>query len=171
MNFECGNLDAGLYGLTPSFADTATCIPQSSKLVAGRLALCLHHAGACAGISGCAIASPATEAVTLAEGVGALATSTANWNSAFPSLLVFSPTALALNQQIDAAEELHDTKVALIPPVSGGSTDEDSTDEHPLPPIYMRGLSEPDQHGSILAAIRHPEDGAVAIFDGIVRNA
>jgi molybdopterin synthase catalytic subunit len=82
--------------------------------------------------------------------------------------------ALALNQEYcNTAAELHDNdEVALIPPVSGGSTDEDSTDEHPLPLIseHARLVSQPIKSAPILAAIRHPEDGAVAIFDGIVRN-
>ena len=57
--------------------------------------------------------------------------------------------ALAVNYEYaDGAATLHDNdEVALIPPVSGGKVDKDST-----------------------AAIKHPEDGAVAVFDGIVRN-
>jgi molybdopterin synthase catalytic subunit len=82
--------------------------------------------------------------------------------------------ALALNQEYsNAAAELHDNdEVALIPPVSGGSQDEDSTDEHLLPLIseHARLVKGPIKTAPILAAIKHPEDGAVAIFDGIVRN-
>src|SRR5208283_1801986 len=82
--------------------------------------------------------------------------------------------ALALNQEYsDAAAELHDNdEVALIPPVSGGSTDDDSTAESPVPLIseHTRLTREPIKTAIILAAIKRAEDGAVAVFDGIVRN-
>ena len=82
--------------------------------------------------------------------------------------------ALALNQEYaDATAELHDNdEVALVPPVSGGSLDEDSTAENPLLQIseHARLVTEPIKSAAIVASIRQPEDGAVAIFDGIVRN-
>jgi MoaE-MoaD fusion protein len=93
----------------------------------------------------------------------------------FPKLGDFrNSIAVALNQEYsNPAAELHDNdEVALIPPVSGGSKDEDSTDEHPLPLIseHARLVEGPIKTAPILAAIKHSEDGAVAIFDGIVRN-
>jgi len=93
----------------------------------------------------------------------------------FPKLQGFrNSLALALNQEYaDVAAELHDDdEVALIPPVSGGLTDDDSTAETPLPLIseHARLVGEPIKSAIILSAIKHPEDGAVAIFDGIVRN-
>jgi len=82
--------------------------------------------------------------------------------------------AIALNQEYaDATAELHDKdEVALIPPVSGGSLDEDSTSENPLPRIseHARLVAEPIKTAPILAALKRPEDGAIAVFDGIVRN-
>ena len=82
--------------------------------------------------------------------------------------------AVAVNQEYAGANaELHDQdEVALIPPVSGGSTEEDSTDEHPLPMIseHARLVGEPIKSASILAALKQPADGAVVAFDGIVRN-
>jgi len=93
----------------------------------------------------------------------------------FPKLQGFrNSLALALNQEYaSAAAELHDNdEVALIPPVSGGSMDDDSTAETPLPLIseHARLVSEPIKTAITLGSIKRPEDGAVAIFDGIVRN-
>jgi len=82
--------------------------------------------------------------------------------------------ALSVNYEYsDGAAVLQDNdEVALIPPVSGGKIDEDSTVETPLPLIseHSRLVGKPIRTAAILAAIKHPEDGAVAIFDGIVRN-
>jgi len=94
----------------------------------------------------------------------------------FPKLRGFrSSIALALNQEYsDAAAELRNNDVvALIPPVSGGSIDEDSTAETPVPLISAHGriVGEPIRAAAILAGLKRPEDGAVAIFDGIVRNS
>lgn len=82
--------------------------------------------------------------------------------------------ALSVNYEYsDGAAVLQDNdEVALIPPVSGGKVDKDSTAETPLPLIseHSRLVGEPIKTAAIVAAIKHPEDGAVAIFDGIVRN-
>jgi MoaE-MoaD fusion protein len=82
--------------------------------------------------------------------------------------------ALAINYEYSSGSaELRDhDEVALIPPVSGGRVDEPSTAETPLPLIseHARITVEVIKTAPILAAIKHPEDGAVAIFDGIVRN-
>ena len=85
-------------------------------------------------------------------------------------------TAIALSinyEYCDGTAVLQDNdEVALIPPVSGGTVDEDSTDEIPLPLIseHCRLVGVPIRNDAILAAIKRPEDGAVAVFDGIVRN-
>ncbi len=82
--------------------------------------------------------------------------------------------ALAVNYEYSpGTTELRDNdEVALIPPVSGGVVNEQSTAETPLPLIseHTRIVCQPIKTAPILAAIKHPEDGAVAIFDGIVRN-
>jgi molybdopterin synthase catalytic subunit/molybdopterin converting factor small subunit len=82
--------------------------------------------------------------------------------------------ALAVNYEYSAGTTpLRDNdEVALIPPVSGGAKDEPSTAETPLPLIaeHARIVSDPIKTAPILAAIKHAEDGAVAVFDGIVRN-
>ena len=82
--------------------------------------------------------------------------------------------ALSINYEYsDGATLLQDNdEVALIPPVSGGKVEEDSTAETPLPLIseHCRLVGDQIKRTVILAAIKRPEDGAVAIFDGIVRN-
>ncbi len=82
--------------------------------------------------------------------------------------------ALSINYEYsDGAAVLQDNdEVALIPPVSGGKVGEDSTGEAVLPLIseHSRLVGEPIKTAAMAAAIKHPEDGAVAIFDGIVRN-
>ncbi len=82
--------------------------------------------------------------------------------------------ALSVNYEYsDKTTVLQDNdEVALIPPVSGGKLDEDSTADALLPMIseHSRIVGEPIKTAAILAAIKHPEDGAVAVFDGIVRN-
>jgi len=83
--------------------------------------------------------------------------------------------ALAVNYEYsDGQTILRDNdEVALIPPVSGGTVKEEpSTSDAPLPLIseHARIVLEPIQTAPILAAIKRPEDGAVAIFDGIVRD-
>jgi len=83
--------------------------------------------------------------------------------------------ALAVNYEYsDGGTILRDNdEVALIPPVSGGTVkDEASTAEAPLPLIseHARIVCGAIKTASILAAIKRPEDGAVAVFDGIVRN-
>ena len=82
--------------------------------------------------------------------------------------------ALAVNYEYaGGTTELRDNdEVALIPPVSGGLVDEPSTAETPLPLIseHARITADPIKTAPILVAIKRPEDGAVAIFDGIVRD-
>ncbi|MGC2112874.1 MAG: molybdenum cofactor biosynthesis protein MoaE [Candidatus Korobacteraceae bacterium] len=82
--------------------------------------------------------------------------------------------ALAINYEYSATDaELHDgDEVALLPPVSGGKVDEPSTAETPLPLIseHARLVREAIKPAAVLAIVKGPEAGAVAIFDGIVRN-
>jgi len=82
--------------------------------------------------------------------------------------------ALAVNNEYSGSDTtLHEgDEVALIPPVSGGTPDLpvanagaaiQSTDHAAL-------VRQPIDGSAITAAIKEPDDGAVAIFDGIVRN-
>ena len=82
--------------------------------------------------------------------------------------------ALAVNYQYSKGETtLHDNdEVALIPPVSGGKGDDDPTTDAfaPLIEEHARLVREPIKATRIVATLKRPEDGAVAVFDGIVRN-
>jgi molybdopterin synthase catalytic subunit len=65
-------------------------------------------------------------------------------------------------------------EVGLLPPVSGGS----SANPHPAAqkvpneeqPTLVRLVREPIQAEALVAAAKQGEDGAVVVFDGIVRN-
>ena len=98
-----------------------------------------------------------------------------------PKLSQFSGSiALSVNYQYsDAATLLQENdEVALLPPVSGGKTgggklkEEPTTSEMPLPLISQHALivKGPIDTAPILKAVKRPEDGAVAVFDGIVRD-
>ena len=121
------------------------------------------------------VAGHANEVVALAENTR-LSDLFAQLQHRIPKLGDFRGSiALAVNYEYSGGETLlHDNdEVALIPPVSGGkATGEPSTAELPAPLIseHARITSSPIKTALILAALKKPEDGAVAIFDGIVRN-
>ncbi len=73
---------------------------------------------------------------------------------------LWSALAVAVNREYASpAQPLSDgDEVALLPPVSGGGE----------PLIAL--VREPIDAQSIVAALKQGEDGAVAVFDGIVRN-
>ena len=52
-------------------------------------------------------------------------------------------------------------EVGLLPPVSGGSSDA---------AMRVELTRDPIQSDALITAIKHGEDGAVVVFDGIVRN-
>ncbi len=80
--------------------------------------------------------------------------------------------AIAVNREYALPTHvLHEgDEVALLPPVSGGSGDDvppghvDSTSE------LIRLQREPIDASSLVAQVKEGEDGAVVVFDGIVRN-
>src|SRR4051812_45496648 len=73
--------------------------------------------------------------------------------------------AISVNQEFAARSTvLRDgDEVGLLPPVSGGV-------EAALESEHCRIQRERIDSEAILQAIKHPEDGAVTLFDGIVRN-
>ena len=71
--------------------------------------------------------------------------------------------AISVNQEYASADvELRSgDEVALLPPVSGGSAENEP---------YVRLVRERIVPHDIIPALERPEDGAIVIFDGIVRN-
>jgi MoaE-MoaD fusion protein len=74
---------------------------------------------------------------------------------------VWSSLAVAVNQEYAfPSHPLADgDEIALLPPVSGGS-------QQP----YIALVREPIRAESLLSQLKQGEDGAVVVFDGIVRN-
>jgi molybdopterin synthase catalytic subunit len=78
--------------------------------------------------------------------------------------------ALSINYEYAKLDTLlhNGDEVALLPPVSGGSgahDDGSSTEQS-----HSRMFREPIDSNRIVAEMKDPEDGAVVVFDGIVRN-
>lgn len=85
-----------------------------------------------------------------------------HYRQRFPRWEEFRPSiAVAVNQEYaDSGATLHpDDEVAFIPPVSGGT----SGDRVELTRAPIAGQE-------LLAGLKAPSDGAVVVFDGIVRN-
>lgn len=80
---------------------------------------------------------------------------------------LWSSLAVAVNREYATAEHrLKDgDEVALLPPVSGGATAEAEALEN----IVFLTRDRIDS-GQIVSRLKQGEDGAVAVFDGIVRN-
>jgi molybdopterin converting factor subunit 1 len=74
---------------------------------------------------------------------------------------LWSALAIAVNQNYATSSCLlsEGDEVALLPPVSGG-----------LPAPIVALVNEPIDSASLAAEIKQGEDGAVVVFDGIVRN-
>jgi molybdopterin synthase catalytic subunit len=75
---------------------------------------------------------------------------------------LWSSVAVAVNQEyVRASQPLAEgDEVALLPPVSGGAGEGQ----------YVRIVHERIVPHAIIPPLQRPEDGAVTIFDGIVRN-
>jgi MoaE-MoaD fusion protein len=107
------------------------------------------------------------EAVELTDGAR-LAELYSDLQQRIPGLEKFgSSIALSINYEYATLEApLHDgDEVALLPPVSGGTGD--ATEG---PSLLTRLVREPITQDRIAREITAPEDGAVIVFDGIVRN-
>lgn len=80
--------------------------------------------------------------------------------------------AIAVNQEYARPEHLLHAgdEVGFLPPVSGGLGDKAEPAKLPLSSDHARIQVEAIDAGSVVQALKHPEDGAVSVFDGIVRN-
>lgn len=88
--------------------------------------------------------------------------------SRYPKLTAFANSAaVAVNQEYaPPSTELKDGfEVALLPPVSGGAN---AAPEREAP--YVQIVHERIAPHDIIPPMERPEDGAIVIFDGIVRN-
>ena len=89
----------------------------------------------------------------------------------FPGIKALLPSlAIALNQEYaDLQTTLKDgDEVAFLPPVSGGSPGASNPQAAATAGAVI--VREKIDTGAVLARIKHPEDGAVVVFEGIVRN-
>ena len=134
------------------------------------------------------VAGRARDTLELPEGarVSDLLRQYAEVNPALQSY--YQVMAVALNQEYsEAGAALHDgDEVALIPPVSGGSGKEPgpapqkrkaagegtrATKDQPAGRRHYASIvREKIDAQAVIAAIKRPDDGAVAVFEGIVRN-
>jgi molybdopterin converting factor subunit 1 len=101
---------------------------------------------------------------------------------------LWSSLAVAVNQQYAPGDEVlrEGDEVALLPPVSGGSSGGSGRRQgceagtRPAGDAQPRGEAdagervrltrEPIDRAAVLGAVEHPEDGAAVLFDGVVRN-
>jgi len=76
--------------------------------------------------------------------------------------------AIAVNREYAPPSQVlrEGDEVALLPPVSGGSAEDDSIEGSD----WIRLQREPIDAGVLVAAVKEGEAGAVVVFDGIVRN-
>ena len=86
----------------------------------------------------------------------------AHYASLLPGNDIWRALAIAVNQTYaHTAQLLQDgDEVALLPPVSGGSAGSRT----------VALVTEPIDCASLIALAKQPQDGAVVVFDGIVRN-
>jgi molybdopterin converting factor subunit 1 len=102
------------------------------------------------------------EWVSLAEGA-TVGTLLDHYRATVPEQGSFwSVIAVAVNQEFARAGQplAEDDEVALLPPVSGGSGSD--------PQVAL--VVEPIASARLVEAVKQGEDGAVVVFDGIVRN-
>jgi molybdopterin synthase catalytic subunit len=91
----------------------------------------------------------------------------ARYESQFPNLKRSLPSlAVAVNQQYAGPDTKlgPDDEVALLPPVSGGATELAGRERRSL--IVREVIDTP----RVVAGLKRAEDGAVLVFEGVVRN-
>jgi MoaE-MoaD fusion protein len=83
-----------------------------------------------------------------------------------------SGIAVSVNAEFAAADQVlrANDEVGLLPPVSGGSGLKKLSIEETQPVPHIALTREPIDTEQIVSAAKRGEDGAVVVFDGIVRN-
>ncbi len=88
-----------------------------------------------------------------------------------PKLEALLPSlAISVNREYSEADRIlrEGDEVGLLPPVSGGSADgSGSANETPGEVSIIRQRIDSE---AVVARLKHPEDGAAVVFDGVVRN-
>ena len=88
-----------------------------------------------------------------------------------PKLEALLPSlAISVNQEYSGVDRMlrEGDEVGLLPPVSGGSAGgSGSSDETPGEVSIIRERIDSE---AVVARLKHPEDGAAVVFDGVVRN-
>jgi molybdopterin converting factor subunit 1 len=93
----------------------------------------------------------------------------ARYGRSFPELAKFRPSVVAsVNQEFAdwRAQLAAGDEVAFLPPVSGGSVPAEAAVEENLCAL----VRSPIGTSEIVAQLKAPPDGAVVVFEGIVRN-
>jgi molybdopterin synthase catalytic subunit len=115
---------------------------------------------------------PAAVPVELPEGA-TVAELLAHLAKRFPSVMLRG-IAVSLNAEYATASQAlnEGDEVGLLPPVSGGASNTaKALDEtEPEPPIRIALTREPINAEELVADAKQGEDGAVVVFNGIVRN-
>jgi MoaE-MoaD fusion protein len=93
----------------------------------------------------------------------------ARYGRSFPELAQFRPSVVAsVNQEFSEwrATLASGDEVAFLPPVSGGAIPASARAEEDLLALVRKPIVTPE----IVAQLKAPRDGAVVVFEGIVRN-
>lgn len=112
-------------------------------------------------------AGKATDEIELPEGAS-IREVIAHYETQIPQLRQsLNSLALAVNQQYSGPDtQLKERdEVALLPPVSGGAAPDDERIGK-----YARITRHPIETEQILERLKHGEDGAALVFEGVVRN-
>jgi molybdopterin synthase catalytic subunit len=83
---------------------------------------------------------------------------------------VLNSIAISVNQEYARPEDQlrAGDEIALLPPVSGGSVSQAPPYTSSTPRVFL--TSEKIDTEAVVQGIKRPEDGAVVVFEGIVRN-
>src|SRR5690349_6102328 len=95
----------------------------------------------------------------------------AHYQQSIPQLREMAGSiAMSVNQVYAGPEQRLETndEVALLPPVSGGAPDHLGPENDGQPRAFI--VRQKIDTQGLLDAVKQPEDGAAAVFEGVVRN-